>query len=336
MDDSRRAMQKTIDGFRVSQLVSVAAALRIADHLASGPKDVGTLAAATGANQDALYRILRTLAGYGIFEERGSKDDGSPTFMLTAAAEWLRSDVDGSLRVAAEVSGADWMWRPWGALRHSVVTNETAFDALYGESTWSWFDAHGDAAELFNQHMEAITAADARAIVDAFDFSRFRTIVDVAGGRGALLASILRRHPLSRGVLFNLERVIASARCAMAADVADRIELVAGDFFQRIPITGDAYILKNILHDWADAPARAILGVCRRDMPAGSVLLVVEHLICAPNQPCYGKLADIQMMVRNGGRNRTEREVRDLLGASGFTVGRVVHSSGGPSVVEAS
>ena len=334
MDTSRSAMQKVINGFRLSQLVSVAAALGIADRLASGPKSVQALAAATGAHEDALYRVLRTLASFEIFEERAD-DNGAPAFRLTDAGEWLRSDVAGSLRVAAEVAGADWMWNAWGGLLRSVMTNETAFDAIYGQSTWTWFDAHPAAAALFNRHMEALTAADARAIVEAFDFSRFGTIVDVAGGQGALLAAIVGRHAGARGVLFNLERVVAAARDQLPPEVADRVELVAGDFFASVPRGGDAYILKNILHDWADEPARAILRVCRRDMPPHAALLIVERLVGPPNDGFDGKLADIQMMVRNGGRNRTEREFRLLLAACGFAAARVVHAAGGPSIIEA-
>lgn len=333
MNTSRSVIQDAINGFRVSQMISVVGTLRVADHLASGPKSVRTLAASTGAHEDALYRVLRTLAGLGIFAEQPADD--SPVFRLTPAAEWLRSDVPGSLRAAAAVVREEWMWRPWGALLHSVMTGEMAFEHLYRQSPWAWFDEHPRAAALFNEHMEGITSAEARAIVEAFDFSAFRTIVDIAGGQGALLVAILRRHPAGRGILFNLASVIESASLTNESDVADRIQLTSGDFFEAVPADGDAYILKNILHDWTDERARTILATCRRDMPKRAALLVVEHLICAPNQSCYGKSADIQMMVRNGGRNRTEREFRDLLTASGFDLVRVVATAGGPSVLEA-
>jgi hypothetical protein len=330
MNASRAAVQQAIYGFRVSQLIFVAAKLRIADHLAAGPRTVRQLAEATATHEDALYRVLRTLAGLGIFAE----EDGR-VFRLTPAAEHLRSDARGSLRVAAEVVGQDWMWRAWGGLMHSVTTGETAFDHVYGESTWSWFATHPVDAQLFDLHMEGITSADTRAILAAFDFAPFPTIVDIAGGQGALLVAILRQHAHLRGVLFNLARVIDSARDRIAPELASRIDLVPGDFFEAVPRGGDLYILKNILHDWDDNRTRDVLTSCQRAMRPETKMLIIEQLICGPNQPCPGKMSDIQMLVRAGGRNRTEEEYRTLLAPCGFEVERAISTDAGPDILVA-
>jgi hypothetical protein len=185
--------------------------------------------------------------------------------------------------------------------------------------------------------MDAITIAEAESVVEAFDFARGRTVVDVAGGQGVLLAAILRRHPHARGILFNLPSVIESARTVLETNLSDRIDLVGGDFFQAVPSGGDIYILKNIVHDWDDERAREILATCRRAMTASAAtLLVIEPVVRQASQSRQAKMSDVQMMVRTGGRNRTEEELRELLGASGFVMRRTVSTDGGPDVVEAS
>jgi hypothetical protein len=324
----RDALLGLIGGFRVSQMIAVAAKLRIADHLRDGPRTSRALAQLTGSHHDALYRVLRTLASLGLFAE-----DEPDLFRLTPLGDWLRSDVPGNVRSAAEVVGEEWMWRPWGALAHTVKTGETAFDALYGQDTWTWFGDHPDAARLFDSLMDEITLADAEAIVAGFDFSAHRTIVDVAGGRGVLLAEILRRNPGARGLLFNVPAVIDSARLTIPRALGDRLELASGDFFRAVPGGGDLYILKNILHDWSDADAAKILVTCRQAMAPHARLLIIEHLVCAPNERCAGKVGDVQMMVRTGGRNRSIAELSRLLTAGGFQQPALRPSAGGPDLL---
>jgi hypothetical protein len=293
---------------------------------------VTDLARATGTHEESLYRVLRALACVALFEEGPGR-----RFRLTPMSDWLRSDIPASLRVAAEAVAEEWNWRPWGSLLHSVTTGETAFDHLYGQSTWSWFDEHPGAAAIFNHYMDAITIAEARSVVSAFDFGRARTVVDVAGGQGVLLAAILRRHSHARGILFNLPSVIESARGLLEKDLSARIDLVGGDFFQSVPSGGDAYILKNIIHDWDDERAREILESCRRAMGAGeAVLLVIEHVVRPTEQSYHATMSDVQMLVRTGGRNRTEQELEALLTVSRFRVRRTIPTAGGPDIVEAS
>src|SRR4051794_38408476 len=195
----RDALLGLIGGFRLAQMIAVAAKLRIADHLRDGPQTAAALASLTGSHPESLNRVLRALAGVGVFVQ-----EGPDLFALTPMGHWLRRDVDGSVRLAAEVVSTDWMWRPWGALAHTVQTGETAFDALYGQDTWTWFGDNPEAGRLFDGFMDEITRADADAIAGGFDFAPFKTVVDVAGGRGVLLAKILRRNPGARGVLFNV------------------------------------------------------------------------------------------------------------------------------------
>lgn len=316
--------------FRVSQMISVAARLGIADLLVARPRTAQELATRTHTNEDRLYRVLRALAGLGIF-----KEDDAGRFTLTALAEPLRTDVDGSVRATAEAIGSEWMWGPWGALLHTVTTGETAFDHLFGTNTWEWFEGQPAAGRLFDRYMNDMTAVDARAVATAFDFSAARTIVDVSGGTGVLLATILDSAPQARGILFDRPDVIESARRLLPAGAAARIAFEPGDFFQQVPSGGDLYLLKNILHDWADQPAQAILVVCRRAMARGARVLIIENVVRGPNEPCRGKMMDVQMMVRNGGRNRTERELDTLLSAAGFQLTRVIPTGSGPELVEA-
>jgi len=324
----RDALLGLIGGFRLSQMIAIAAKLRIADHLRDGPRTAGALAQLTGSHPDALYRVLRTLASVGVFAE-----DEPQLFRSTPMGDWLRSDVQGSVRVAAEVVGEEWMWRPWGALAHTVATGETAFDSLYGQDTWTWFGDHPVAARLFDSLMDDITLADAEAIVAGFDFDTYQTIVDVAGGRGVLLAEILRRNPAARGLLFNVPAVIESARQRVPPALVDRLEFVSGDFFRAVPAGGDLYILKNILHDWSDPDAIRILITCRLAMAPQARLLIIEHLIGAPNERSAGKIGDVLMMVRTGGRNRSIAELGQLLTAAGFQVPVAHPTTAGPDLL---
>jgi hypothetical protein len=290
---------------------------------------VRDLALVTTTHEDALYRLLRTLASMGVFAEEEGR-----SFRLTPMAELLLTDVPGSLRVAAEVVGEEWNWRPWGALLHSVETGETAFDHLYGESTWDWFAEHPAAARMFDQHMDANTSADAEAIVAAFDFSGRPDDRRCRGRTGRLLTGILRRHTSARGITFSLPAVIESSRGLLGLT-----EPAAGSDVASMRSTarreGDLYVLKNILHDWDDARARDILAACRRAMGGPARLLIIEHVVGRSNQSCAGTIGDIQMMVRSGGRNRTAEELRELLAACGFHLRRIIPTGGGPDIVEA-
>jgi hypothetical protein len=324
-------IRRMTNGFQLTQLVSIVAKLKIADHLANGPQTVGQLATVTGSHADSLYRVLRALAGLGVFREEEDR-----RFRLTPAAEILRSGVPGSLRASAESRGEDWTWRAYGALRQSVMTGQTGFDLVYGKNTFDWFAENPAAARLFDEFQADVTAQSAAAVATAYDFSTARVVVDVGGGNGTLLAAILRRHAAPRGILFDLPNVVEAAKPVMDAEISRRCEFVGGDFFKALPERGDVYVLKYILHDWEENRARAILSNCHRVMTAaGAKMLVVEDLVCGPNIACSAKMADVNMLARTGGRNRTEREYRDLLSAGRFNTRRVVPVDGSLAVIEA-
>lgn len=325
----QQLMLNMIRGYQGAQMIYVAAKLRIADHLKGGPKTVTELATTTKAHEDTLYRLLRTLASMGIFSE----EDGM-RFRLNGAAELLRSGVPGSLRATAEVTGQDWMWRPWGSLLYSVQTGETAFHHLYGKNTFDWLTEHPEAASLFDESLAESSGRSARAIVTGYDFSGARQVVDVGGGSGTLITEILLANPSARGVLFDLNHVIAAARSKFDPRVANRCEFAGGDFFKAVPRGGDFYVMKHILHDWDDASCQKILTTMRQAMPGKGRLLVMEDIVCGPNQPCAAKASDINMLVRTGGRNRTEKEYRELLSKGGFDTARVI-PTGSQSVIEA-
>ena len=273
-------LTRLVNGFQAAQAVHAAAVLGVADLLAGGPRASDDLAAATDTHAPSLYRLLRALAAVGVLEE-----DGERRFALTALGECLRADAPEPVGAWAVHVGQPYFWDAWGDLLHSVRTGETAFRALHGEDTWSWRSRHPEAGAVFDAAMTAASRRANRALVDAYDFSRFGTVVDVGGGHGALLAGLLARHPAMRGVLFDQPHVVAGAADVLAAaGVADRCEIVGGDFFDDVPAGGDAYLLKWILHDWDDEEAVAILRACRAAAPDGGALLVVERVIARPTR----------------------------------------------------
>jgi hypothetical protein len=317
-------------GYWVSQALYVAAKLGIADLLADGPVDCEDLAAATGTHAPSLQRVLRALASVGVFTE------ASPgSFALTPLAELLRTETPGSMRALA-IMYAEEQYRAWGGLLHSVRTGEMAFDHQFGMGYFEYLAQHPEADRVFNEAMTGWTHQLVGAVVDTYDFSPFKTVVDVGGGYGTLLAAVLRSNPGTRGVLFEQPHVVASVEEQLvSAGVADRCTFVGGDFFVAVPGGGDAYVLSQILHDWDDERCVAILAQCRRAMPDHAKLLVVELVLPEGDEPFLGKWLDLHMLVLLGSRERTASEYDALFRAAGFKLVRVVPTPPGPSVVEA-
>jgi O-methyltransferase domain/Dimerisation domain len=317
-------------GYWVSQAIHVAAKLGIADLLADGPVDCEDLALATNTHAPSLRRVLRALASVGVFTE---VSPGS--FALTPLAELLRTETPGSMRALA-IMYAEEQYRAWGELLHSVRTGETAFEQQFGMGYFEYLAQHPESDRVFNEAMTGWTHQLVGAVVDTYDFSAFKTVVDVGGGYGALLAAILQNNSGMRGILFDLPHVVASAEEQLAAtEVADRCTFVGGDFFAEVPAGGDAYVLSQILHDWDDERCVAILGNCRQVIPDHGKLLVVELVLPPGDEPFLGKWLDLHMLVLLGGRERTAAEYNTLFRAAGFELARVVPTPPGPSVVEA-
>ena len=326
------ALRHLCTGFWIAKAVAVAAELGIADHFQDGPKTAADLALLVGAHPGALYRLLRGIAGVGVFAE-----DAQGRFTLTPLAALLLTDNPQSWRAAAMLNGAPWIWQPWGDLLYSVKTGKPAFDRIFGMEFDAYLAQHQDAAEIFQAFMLAATAEEALVVAPIYDFSGMTTVVDVGGGRGALLGAVLQANAHLRGVLFEAPHVIASARPVLEAQgVADRCQFVAGDFFEMLPAGGDAYILKWILVSWDDERAVAILQNCHRAMRANGKLLVVERIIPTGNEPFYGKLADLNLLVLYRGHHRTEAEYLTLFARAGFTLSRILptHSPTEFSVIE--
>lgn len=313
-DEMSSLLSQMIIGYRISQALYVAAKLGIADLLQAGLKSREELATATGVNPDALYRVLRALASVGVFTE---VDQGC--FGLTPLAALLQTGVPGSLKALAIVMGEEPAWRSWGELLYSVHTGEPAFEHVFGLPLFAYLSQHPDVAHTYHAAMAEGTALTAQAVAKAYNFSGIRTVIDVGGGQGALIAAILKAHPHMHGMLFDLPHVIPGAKRVMETEaLAERCALIGGDFFASVPSGADVYILKWILHDWDDARAATILANCRRAMPEHGKLLVVESVIPAGNAPSMGKFADLHMLVRLGGRERTAAEYRTLFAIAGL------------------
>jgi O-methyltransferase domain/Dimerisation domain len=244
-----------INGYRVSQAIYVAATLGIADLLKDGPRTSDELAAKTGTDLPALYRLLRALAAVGVLHE----DDGR-RFDLTPLGDQLRSDHPESLGGWAAYIGRSYYWDAWGHLLESVRTGENAFRLLTGSDVWSYRAEHPEESAIFDRAMVAQTGASNRSVIDAYDFGRFKTVCDVGGGYGSLLASLLERYPTMQGILFDQRHVVTNADDVLRG-VADRCRVVAGSFFESVPQGGDAYLLRAIIHDWEDEQATEILRV---------------------------------------------------------------------------
>ena len=314
------ALRHLCTGFWIAKAVAVAAELGIADHLTHGSKTAAELAQRVGAHPGALYRLLRGIAGVGVFAE-----DAQGYFSMTPLAALLLTDHPQSWRAAAMLNGVPWIWQAWGDLLYSVRTGKPAFDHLFGMEFDAYLAQHQDAADIFQAFMQVATAEEALAVAPIYDFVGMTTIVDVGGGRGALLGAILQANAHLRGVLFEAPHVIASARPALEAQgVAERCQFVAGDFFDMLPAGGDAYILKWILVSWDDERAVTLLQNCHRAMGANGKLLVVERIIPTGNEPFFGKLADLNLLVLFKGHHRTEAEYRILFARAGFTLSRIL------------
>ena len=312
-------------GYRLSQAIYVFTKLGIADLLASGPKTADELAHAAGAHAPSLYRLLRVMAACAVVTEP------SPgTFALAPSGTCLRRDAPDSVRSAVLLFGSENFWTTWGDLLHCVRTGETAFSHLFGVGgTFDYLPTHPDDAALFNAGMGDVAALTARAIVAAYDFSSARVLVDVGGGRGALISAILNAHPRLRGVLFDLPRVVDAARAELErAGIANRCEAVGGDILSSVPGGGDVYLLSRVIHDWDDEKSILILRNCRAAMARTSKLLLAERTIPETIEPGFHAqaqlLSDLNMLVRNGGRERTDNEYSALFAAAGLRLSRTI------------
>jgi hypothetical protein len=318
-----------VNSHRVSQAIHVAATLGVADLLQGGPRSIDELAEATETHAPTLYRLLRALAGVGIFAEVDGR------FCLTPLAEYLRTDAPMSLRPWAINVGQLYYWTSWGHLLESVRTGKPAFSHLYGTTVWDYRADHPEEEAIFMKAMTALSAGVADAVARSYDFSGIDVLVDVGGGEGSLLAAILAANPTLRGILFDQPHVVAAAGATLErVGVSDRCQIVGGSFFDTVPAGADAYLLKSIVHDWDDAPAIDILRRCREAITDTGRLLVVEQVIRPGNEPDPVKFSDLNMLVMPGGRERTPEDFGRLYTEAGFTLTQVIPTGAGVSVIE--
>jgi hypothetical protein len=330
-EDRSSALRRMVLGFRLTQLLAVAARLGLADQLHGGPRSVQALAEAAGVDAVALRRLMRALACEGVFAETA---DGA--FENTALSELLRSDAPSSLRDVAILYGEPWLWQAYGDLLHSVRTGRPAFEHVHGQSFYGFLQQHPAQAEVFQRAMSGFTAHEVAAISSACDLAAARTVVDVGAGHGALMTALLNRHRGLRGIVFDLPEVIGGAQRALGeAGLSGRCQCVAGDFFQAVPSGGDVYLLKSVLHNWADAEATHILQACRRAMSDAARLIVAERVIPEGNVASEAKLFDINMMVTVGGQERSLDAYRALLKAADLRLIRCADTASALSVIEA-
>ena len=318
------------NGTMVTQALGVIAKLGIADLIEDGDRDVGELASASGSDSASLYRILRSLASLGVFTETSYAK-----FAHTPVSRLLRSDTEGSMRSLAIFMAEPWHYNVWGNMLHSAKTGGTAWKATYGEEVFEWFQKHPTESEIFNKAMTDMSASVAPALVAAYDFSGISVLADIAGGHGFLLSQILNANPELNGILFDMEHVIAGAGEMLSKyGVADRIETVSGDFFQKVP-AADAYIMKHIIHDWDDERSIAIMKNIHTAMTGNGKLLLLEMVVPEGNQPHPSKILDLAMLALPGGLERTATEYEELFERSGFRLNRIVPTMSPFSVIEA-
>jgi hypothetical protein len=321
-------------GLRASQALLVAAQLNVADHLAQGPLTAPELAHVTGANAAALERVMRALCALGVFAESRSGH-----FSLNAAGQLLRSDMPGSFRSGVLLLAGGVRLRCWSDLLETVRTGVSASARLLGMPLFDFYAAHPEESEINDDAMRAFSAAHADALLKTVEFPEDGVVVDVGGGTGALLAAILAAHPRLYGILYDRPDVVPRARRVLSEGrVADRCAVVGGNFFDGVPRHGSVYILKQIVHDWDDERAGAILRCCRQGMPPGARLLIVERRLperAEPGPAAEAFLSDLGMLVMTGGRERTEAEFIELLSSAGFKHRRTLATSSPLWVFEA-
>jgi hypothetical protein len=313
-------LRKLVNSYQLSQAIHVAAMLGIADLLADGPRSSDELAAATETDQRALYRLLRALAAFGLFHE----DEGRH-FSLTELGDPLRTDAPESVAGWAAFVGRRNVRDAWSSLLESIRTGENAFKLAHGISVWEYRAQHREEGEVFDLAMASSTQLVTRSLIEAYDFGRFGTIVDVGGGNGSLLRALLAEYPGLRGVLFDQPHVVEGA------DLGERGSIVAGSFFESVPEGGDAYLLKWIIHDWEDEDAVEILRNVRRNP---GTLLVVERIVDSPNEGPETKLGDLNMLVGPGGQERTREEFEALFEAAGYELAGDTPTDSGMHVLE--
>lgn len=320
-----RPLEYIYPGILAAQAIHAAVKFRIPDLLKSGPKTASELALACDAHEPTLDRLLRALTSIEMFYRT---PEGR--YCNSPQTEILRTDHPQSLSSEGMFLPEPFMWLPLGELFESVRTGKPAFEQVFGQRFFDYLADHPEEAANFNRVMTQEIMWTTPALLRAYDFSRFKVLVDVGGGQGIFLSTLLLAAPGLQGVLFDQPQVISQSKVLLKSDVAARLKFVGGSFFDRVPEGGDAYLLRRIIHDWEDEDASKILGNVRRAMGTGGTLLLVERLVDSAVNPAG--LMDLMMLVL-GGRERTEAGFHALLQSAGFSMGRII-PAGSYSLIE--
>lgn len=323
-----QVLQFILSGW-VSQAVSAFARLGVADHVDQQPKSAEEIAPLVGARPDLLYRLMRAMAAVGILHETTER-----RFVETPLTDCLRTNAAPSFRDIAAFCADEWHVRGWGELAKTIQTGERPLERIWGLPAFEYFTKFPDQGETFHRGMTNMSSLDGPAVAEAYDFSGIKSLTDVGGGHGLLLATILQRNPGMKGTLYDQPGVIAGAAGGPTEPVKDRVTMAGGDMFSSVPPGTDAYIMKYIIHDWPDDLCLKILKGCRAGVNAGGKLLVVDSVVPGPNEFHPGKISDLEMMLFPGGKERTTEEFRDLFSAAGWKLSRIIPTASHVSVVE--
>lgn len=329
--DNKKELIQKASAFILSRAIHTIAKINVADHLIDGPRTIHDLAQMTHTNEDALYRIMRLLASYGIFTY-----DHNKCFSLTPLAELLTSGHPDSLRAWLMYhDGDEKRWQAYGSMDYSIATGKPAFNHLFGKG---YFDLLADNNELgiaFDEGMKNLSQQENSSIANAYDFSSYSCIADIGGGKGSFIAELLMKNKFARGILYDLPHTKKAAYMYLAEqNLSARIECVEGSFFETIPTGADLYVLKRILHDWSDEACLQILRTCKISMSAYARLLIIDAVVTEGTTRDFSKDVDIAMMVLFGGKERTESEWKKLLNDAGFRLIRIYPTSTMLSIIE--
>lgn len=323
-------MLEMILGGWVSQGITVAAQLGVADALAGGPLRADELARLVDANPDALDRLMRALVSEGVF--RRTRDG---RYALNALGDTLRTDAPVSIAAMARFTGSPQHREHWSHLGDAVRTGDAVIPKLRGMAAFDYIGSEPELGAIFNDAMTSVSELAIAPVVAAYDFSRFATIADVGGGHGRLLSAILEATPAARGLLYDLPQVVDGAPELLGRyGTADRVQVIPGSFFDSVPDGADAYIMKNIIHDWPDEQALTILRNVRAAAAPGATLLLIEGVIPEHDREFIGKWTDMEMLIGIAARERTEDGYRRLYEQAGFRLTRVVPTASPFSLVE--
>jgi O-methyltransferase domain/Dimerisation domain len=311
-------------GFIVSQAISVAGKLRIADHLKDGAKNADELAALTETHPASLYRLMRALASVGVF---GRTEEEK--FSNTPLGELLRSDHPESLRGILHMMCDREHWQAHGNMMQSVKTGENGFEYTFGMPFFPYAIQNPHVAQIFDDAMTSFTSSIARAVAAAYDFSAAKTIADIGGGHGTLLSTVLEANEHAEGILFDQPQVATGAKVPASAKVT------GGDFFEEIPVEADIYLMKHIIHDWNDEQSVTILNNLAKSAKTGAKVLLIESVIEEGDAPSMSKVMDLNMLVCTGGKERTAAEYAALFERTGFKLTNIYPTASPVQIVEA-